>query len=298
MDKQEIFNSSVNTKFFGLLGNPLGQSAAPFMHNSVYQKLGIDALYVPLELSMEQLEPVVANLENFHYAGSGVTMPFKTQVHKYLDVLADSARFTEVVNTIVFEEGKKIGHNTDGTGFVLSLQKQLGLEIPDHNYLILGAGGAGTAIACALAMEGAKDIKSLCIAKDYFCAETLFDRVDRHFPSVCTIGEMTEKSIAAALEKYDVIIHATKVGMYPKVDDILFAPDLLKPHHIVADVVYVPVETTLLREAAARGCRTLSGLWMNTYQAAEQMRLWLGIEPPMEYMYNHSLEYLMAQGKA
>ncbi|MCC8178239.1 MAG: hypothetical protein LIO38_03870, partial [Cloacibacillus sp.] len=73
MDKQEIFNSSVNTKFFGLLGNPLGQSAAPFMHNSVYQKLGIDALYVPLELSMDQLEPVVANLENFHYAGSGVT---------------------------------------------------------------------------------------------------------------------------------------------------------------------------------------------------------------------------------
>ncbi len=298
MDKQEIFNSSVNTKFFGLLGNPLGQSAAPFMHNSVYQKLGIDALYVPLELSMDQLEPVVANLENFHYAGSGVTMPFKTQVHKYLDGLADSARFTEVVNTIVFEEGKKIGHNTDGTGFVLSLQKQLGLEIPEHNYLILGAGGAGTAIACALAMEGAKDIKSLCIAKDYFCAETLFDRVDRHFPFVCTIGEMTEKSIAAALEKYDVIIHATKVGMYPKVDEILFDPDLLKPHHIVADVVYVPVETKLLREAAARGCRTLSGLWMNTYQAAEQMRLWLGIEPPMEYMYNHSLEYLKSQGKA
>ena len=268
------------------------------MHNSVYQKLGIDALYVPLELSMDQLEPVVANLENFHYAGSGVTMPFKTQVHKYLDGLADSARFTEVVNTIVFEEGKKIGHNTDGTGFVLSLQKQLGLEIPEHNYLILGAGGAGTAIACALAMEGAKDIKSLCIAKDYFCAETLFDRVDRHFPFVCTIGEMTEKSIAAALEKYDVIIHATKVGMYPKVDEILFDPDLLKPHRIVADVVYVPVETKLLREAAARGCRTLSGLWMNTYQAAEQMRLWLGIEPPMEYMYNHSLEYLKAQGKA
>ena len=148
-------------------------------------------------------------------------------------------------------------------------------------------------------MEGAKDIKSLCIAKDYFCAETLFDRVDRaHSPFVCTIGEMTEKSIAAALERYDVIIHATKVGMYPKVDEILFDPDLLQPHHIVADVVYVPVETKLLREAADRGGRTLSGLWMNTYQAAEQMRLWLGIEPPMEYMYNHSLEYLKSQGKA
>ena len=119
MEDVKMFNTTVKTKCFGLLGSPLGQSAAPFMHNSVYQKLGVDALYVPLELTMDQLEPVVANLENFHYAGSGVTMPFKTQVHKYLDGLADSARFTEVVNTIVFEDGKKIGHNTDGTGFVL-----------------------------------------------------------------------------------------------------------------------------------------------------------------------------------
>ncbi len=293
-----MFNTTVNTRFFGLLGNPLSQSAAPFMHNSVYQKLGIDALYVPLELSMEQLEPVVKNLENFHFAGSGVTMPFKTQVHKYLDGLADSARFTEVVNTIVFEDGKKIGHNTDGTGFVLSLKKQLGLAIPEHNYLLLGSGGAGTAIACALAMDGARDIRSLCIAKDYFCAETLFSRVDKHFPGVCNIGEMTEKTIKESLANYDVVIHATKVGMYPHSDDILFNPDMLKPNHIVCDVVYVPAETRLLREAAARGCRTLSGLWMNTYQAAEQMRLWVGIEPPMDYMYSHSLEYLKEQGKA
>ena len=298
MESFEMFNATVNTKFFGLLGNPLSQSAAPFMHNSVYQKLGIDALYVPLELAMDQLEPVVRNLENFHYAGSGVTMPFKTQVHKHLDGLADSARFTEVVNTIVFEDGKKIGHNTDGTGFVLSLKKQLGLNIPDHKYLLLGSGGAGTAIACALAMEGAKDIKSLCIAKDYFCAETLHDRVDKHFPGICTIAEMTDKSIAYGLAEYDVIIHATKVGMYPHADEMLFAPELLSPHNIVCDVVYVPVETKLLREAAKRGCRTLSGLWMNTYQAAEQMRLWLGLEPPVDYMYSHSLEYLRAQGKA
>lgn len=293
-----MFNTTVDTKFFGLLGKPLSQSAAPFMQNSVYQKLGIDALYVPLELEMDQLEPVVANLENFHYAGSGVTMPFKTQVHKYLDELADSARFTEVVNTIVFENGRKIGYNTDGTGFVLSLKNQLRLSIPEHRYLLLGAGGAGTAIACALAMEGAKDIKSLCIARDYFCAETLFSRVDRHFPSVCTIGEMTEKSIASALEKYDVVIHATKVGMYPNADETLFDPGMLDPRHIVADVVYVPAETKLLREAAARGCTTLSGLWMNAYQAAEQMRLWLGVEPPIDYMFSHSLEYLRSQGKA
>ena len=294
----EIFNTSVDTKFFGLLGNPLGQSAAPFMHNSVYQKLGMDCLYVPLEISVEQLEPVIKNLENFHYAGSGVTMPFKTQVHKYLDGLADSAKYTDVVNTIVFEDGKKIGYNTDGTGFVLSLERQLSLDIPKHNYLILGSGGAATAIACALAMKGARDIRSLCIAKDYICAEALCSKVSRYFPSVCTIGEMTCKSIEESLKEYEVVIHATKVGMFPKSDDILFDPDLLRPENIVCDVVYVPVMTKLLREAASRGCKTLSGLWMNTYQAAEQMRLWTGIEPLIEYMYENSLEYLRLQGKA
>ena len=293
-----MFNTTVNTKFFGLLGSPLSQSAAPFMQNSVYQKLGMDCLYVPLEIDLEQLEHVIKNLENFHYAGSGVTMPFKTHAYKYLDGLADSAKYTEVVNTIVFENGKKIGHNTDGTGFVLSLKNQLALVIPEHKYLILGSGGAATAIACALATEGAKDIRSLCIAKDYFCAETLYARVDKHFPMVCTIAEMTDKNIAESLEKYDVIIHATKVGMYPHCDDILFDPELLKPEHIVCDVVYVPVMTKLLKEAAARGCKTLSGLWMNTYQAAEQIRLWTGVEAPTDYMYEHSLEYLRSQGKA
>ena len=293
-----MFNATVSTKFFGLMGNPLGQSAAAFIHNSVYQKMGIDALYVPLEMEMADLGPAIENMEKFNYAGSGVTMPFKTQAHKYLDGLADSARHSQVVNTIAIDgEGRKIGHNTDGTGFVLSLKEQLGLKIPDHKYLILGSGGAATAIACALGAEGAKFIRSLCLGRDYFCAETLFERVEPHFPGVCGIGEMTDRTIAQGLEECDVIIHATKVGMFPETEAMLFEADLLKPNHVVCDVVYVPVDTMLLREAAKRGCTTLSGLWMNINQAAEQMRLWLGIDPPLDFMYQCGLEYLDKKGK-
>ena len=293
-----MFNATISTKLFGLMGNPLGQSAAPFMHNSVYQKLGIDALYIPIEMEMADLGPAIANMEKLRYAGSGVTMPFKTQAHKYLDGLADSAKHTEVVNTIVIgPDGKKIGHNTDGTGFVLSLEEQLGLDISEHRYLILGSGGAATAIACALAARGAPKIRSLCIAQDYFCAETLFKRVEAPFPGVCEIEEMTDRTIREGLDEFDVVIHATKVGMYPNTDEMLFDADLLLPNHIVTDVVYVPVDTKLLREAAKRGCRTLSGLWMNVNQAAEQMRLWLGIDPPLDYMYECGVEYLKAQGK-
>lgn len=293
-----MFNTTVNTKFFGLLGNPLGQSAAPFMHNRVYQEMGIDALYVPLELEMADLEIVLANLQKFNYAGTGVTMPFKTHAHKYLDGLADSARHTQVVNTVVInEDGKKIGHNTDGVGFVLSLKEQLGMNIAEHKYLILGSGGAATAIACALAADGAKHIQSLCLAKDYFCAETLLDRVESHFPGTCGIAEMTEKKIKEALEENDVIVHATKVGMFPHCESSLFSKELLRPEHVVCDVVYVPVETKLLQDAKSRGCTTLSGLWMNVNQAAEQMRLWLGIKPPLDFMYECGKEYLISQGK-
>lgn len=294
-----MFSATVNTRFFGLLGNPVGQSAAAFMHNSVYQKLGLDMLYVPLELEMGQLETVVRTMQLFNYAGTGVTMPFKTQVHKYIDGLADSARYTEVVNTIVIEkDGRKIGHNTDGTGFVESLEKQAGLNIPDHRYLVLGSGGAATAIVCALAMRGATAMRSLCILRDYFCAETLYSRVNAHFPGVCEIDEMNDRTIRKGLEEFDVIIHATKVGLYPKTDEVLFAPELLSASHLVCDVVYVPMETKLLIEAGKRGCRTLSGLWMNVYQAAEQMRLWAGIEkPPIDFMYQCGIEYLTREGK-
>jgi shikimate dehydrogenase len=294
-----MFNTTTSTKLFGLMGKPLGQSAAPYMHNSVYQKLGIDALYIPIEMDMADLGPAIENMTKLRFAGTGVTMPFKTQAHKFLDGLADSALFTEVVNTVeITADGKKIGHNTDGTGFVLSLENQLGLSIPEHRYLLLGAGGAGTAIACALAMKGAKTIRSLCIAQDYFCAETLFGKVEPHFPGICEIAEMTDGSIRSSLRDFDVVIHATKVGMYPNCDEILFDPDFLAPSNIVCDVVYVPVKTKLLIEAVQRGCRVLSGLWMNVNQAAEQMRIWLGLNnPPLDFMYEGSYDFLKSQGK-
>lgn len=294
-----MFNATIHTKLFGLLGNPLGQSAAPFMHNSVYQKLGYDALYIPNEITLEELGPILQNMEKFNYGGIGVTMPFKTQAYKFLDGLADSAKYTEVVNTATIEpDGRKIGHNTDGTGFVQSLQDQLGLKIPNHRYLILGSGGAATAIACELAARGAENIRSLCIMQDYFCAETLYSRVEKHFPGVCQIGEMNDKTIKQGLEEYDVVIHATKVGMHPKCGEMLFDPAWISASHKVCDVVYVPVETKLLQEAKKRGASTLSGLWMNVNQAAEQMRLWLDIDPPLDFMYQCGLEYLIAQNKA
>ena len=293
-----MFCSTVNTKFIGLFGNPLGQSAAPFMHNSAYQALGMDCFYAPYEIEKDGLGPVMKNLRRFHFAGASVTMPFKAVVHEYLDELDVSAQCTQVVNTVVIkEDGRLIGYNRDGSGCVEALQRRLGLAVPDHRYLLLGAGGAASAVSASLAQSGAKDVRILNIKNDFAMAEHLKERLDMFYPGVASIGYLDDGNIKAGLGEYDVVIHATRVGMFPDADAVLFDTSWLRPEQTVCDVVYVPAETRLLREAKARGCQTMSGLWMNVTVAASQMKLWWGIDAPTDFMYQCAANFLRSQGR-
>lgn len=287
-----IFVPSVTTRFFALFGNPLGFTASPWMHNHVFRKLGMDCLYSPYEIPEDGLETVVKNMGAFHIAGANVTMPFKAKVSKYLDALAESARTTEVVNTIsVDADGKKTGHNTDGEGFVRSLSDQMRLDVPNLKYVLFGTGGAASAIACSLASKGVRTILTLCRDESSPHVENFRKHLDAHFPGVCTIRKMTDASIRDGVAGRDVIINATKVGMFPKVDDVLFDTSVLGPDHVVCDVIYNPKETRLLVEAKKRGCRTLSGLWMLVYQGAEAFRLWTGVTPPTDYMFETACRF-------
>ena len=293
-----MFTSTCDTKFIGLFGNPLKQSAAPYMHNSVYQGLGMDCFYVPYEINMDDLEHVIKNLKRFHFAGASVTMPFKGVVYRFLDGLDESAECTEVVNTVVITpEGRLIGHNCDGIGCVTALESRCGLRIPENRYLMLGAGGAASAVSAALAQSGADYIRILNIKEDFQIAQKLKERLDKFYPGVCEIDVMSDETIQKHLDDCNVVIHATKVGMYPNTKDVLFNTEWLKPTHTVCDVVYVPVETRLIREAKLRGCATLSGLWMNVNVAAVQMKLWFGIEAPKDFMYQVGVNYLRSQGR-
>lgn len=293
-----MFTSTVNTKYIGLFGDPLGQSAAAYLHNSVYQHLGMDCFYGLYEMKMDDIGEALKNLRRFHFAGASVTMPFKTVVYKYLDELAESAKCTEVVNTIVVSsDGRLTGHNADGSGCVSALQGKCGLAIKDHRYLILGAGGAASAVAAALAQNGAPEVRILNIKKDFAMAEKLKSRLDKFYPGVSNIGVMNDGEIKESLKEHDVVIHATRLGMFPNVDQVLFDTSWLKPSHTVMDVVYVPAETRLLREAKAIGCKTMSGLWMNVNGAATQMKLWFGIDAPLDFMYSAEVEFLRSQGR-
>ncbi len=278
MEASHPFVPSVKTRFFALFGNPLGFTASPWMHNHVFQKLGMDCLYSPYEISDDELETVVKGMHAYHIAGANVTMPFKARVWKYLDGLADSAN-------VIDENGRKTGHNTDGEGFVKSLVDRLSLDVPNESYVLFGAGGAASAIACTLASRGVASILTLCRDENSVHVENMKRHLDLHFPGVCEFRKMTDESLRSALDERNVLINATKVGMYPKVDEVLFDTSLLAPRHVVCDVIYNPKETKFLVEAKKRGCRTLSGLWMLVNQGAEAFRLWTGITPPVEYMF-------------
>lgn len=289
----QIFVPSVNTKFFVLFGDPLAFSVSAWMHNHVFRKLGMDCLYSPLETAEGELGTAVKTMETWHCAGANVTMPFKAKVVPYLDDLADSARYTEVVNTIVFgEDGRKVGHNTDGEGFVQSLYSPLGLDVPSKEYLILGAGGAASAIACTLAAKGVKRILVLSRKSSFHRVEALKKRMDDHFPGVCSIDEMSEDVLRRAVPAHEVIINATKVGMGPYADQTVFNTDLLSPSQAVCDVVYNPRETKMILEAKKKGCKAIGGLWMLVNQGAEALRLWTGIEPPVDFMYETACRFL------
>jgi len=293
-----MFSPTCDTKFIGLFGNPLTQSAASYMHNSVYQGLGIDCFYAPYEVSEEDLEHIIKNLKRFRFAGASITMPFKTVVYKFLDGLAESAACTEVVNTVaIVPDGQLIGHNCDGVGCVSALESRCGLRIPENRYLVLGAGGAASAVSVALAQSGASHIQVLNIKDDFQIAEKLKNQLDKFYPGLCEIDIMNNETIKTYLENCNVVIHATKVGMYPKTNNVLFNTQWLKPSHTVCDVVYVPVETRLLKEARQRGCTTLSGLWMNVNVAAAQMKLWFDIDAPKDFMYQIGVNFLRSQGR-
>lgn len=288
-----IFVPSIHTKFFVLFGDPLSFSVSAWMHNHVFRKLGMDCLYSPLEVTEGELETAVKTMETWHCAGANVTMPYKAKIVPYLDDLADSARYTGVVNTIVLgENGRKTGHNTDGEGFVQSLYSPLGLDVPSKEYLILGAGGAASAIACTLSSKGVKRILILSRKSSFHRVEGLKKRMDEHFPGVCAIDEMSEDVLRRAVPAHEVIINATKVGMGSYADQTLFDTDLLSPSQSVCDVVYNPRETKMILEAKEKGCKTLGGLWMLVNQGAEAFRLWTGIEPPAEYMYETACRFL------
>lgn len=264
----------------GVFGDPIAHSKSPAMHNAALATAGVNGLYMPLHVRPEQLEAAVKGIVALGYRGVNVTIPHKEEVMKYLDVIDDSARLIGAVNTIVNDNGKLTGYNTDGIGYVRSLKEEAVPELAGKKIAVLGAGGAARGAIYALALEKPERISILNRTAER--AEALASDLRRHGLGNITGSGMEEA--AAVLASADIVINTTAAGMHPHIDDVPVNPELIREGTAVSDLIYNPLETRLLREARLRGCVVHGGLGMFVYQGAVAFEHWLGIPAPVETM--------------
>lgn len=272
----------------GLVGAGIQASLSPRLHEKEGDAQGLRYMYRLIDLdvlglSARNLPEIVASAERLGFSGLNITYPCKQAVIEQLDELSADARAIGAVNTVVFKDGRRLGHNTDWSGFKEGFRRAL----PDaarNRVVQFGAGGAGAAVAHALLGLEARELR--IIDTDRARARDLAATLRARF------GEGRAKAIedtAEAMAGADGLVNATPSGM-AKFPGMVLPPDLLSPEVWVADVVYFPIETELLREARARGCRTMPGAGMAVFQAAGAFRLFTGIEPDAERMVAHFIE--------
>ncbi|MDY0094066.1 MAG: shikimate dehydrogenase [Candidatus Vecturithrix sp.] len=274
---------SVHTKLVILLGNPLGHSYSALMHNHVFEKLKMDYCYWPVEVSAENLAAVFAGLIRMNVGGFNVTIPHKVRIMELLDEIDPFAAVIGAVNTICIKEGRTRGYNTDGEGFLKALETERDISIAGKNVFILGCGGAARAIAMTFAFHDAGKV-FLCnrtISK----AEQLAAEIHQKIRPCAEVIPQISAEMAPALRTCQVLVNCTCVGMHPDEASIPLDKALLFQELVVADVVYNPLMTRLLRAAQRMGCRVVDGLGMLVYQGAEAFNLWTGITPPVQEMF-------------
>ena len=276
---------SGTTTLLALLGSPVGHSGSPAMYNYSFDRLGIDYAYVAFDVKEDQMEDAIKAMKLFNMRGCNVTMPGKNVAVKYMDELSPAAKLIGAVNTIVNDNGKLTGHNTDGIGFVQNL-KEHNVDVKGKKIVVAGGGGAATAVQVQCALDGAKEI-TIFNKKDAFFERTLntakkiedgVDGVKVNVYDIDDIAKMTEEILSA-----DIFVNATIVGMKP-MDDMSVVKDLSAFHKdlVVCDVVYNPIETKLLKEAKEAGCKTVGGKGMLLWQGVAAFKLYTGKDMPVE----------------
>jgi len=271
----------VRTQFCGVIGNPIGHSLSPAIHNAAFRKLRLNFVY--LAWQVETIGDAIKGLRALgNFRGASVTIPHKVAAIPFLDHVEMTAQRIGAINTIVAEQGKLAGYNTDATGALRALREG-GAELKGRHIVVLGSGGAARAIAFALAVEsgmgkltllGIDDTERACLAQD----------IRSHVTLTVEDFHLDEASLRRVLPDAHVLIHCTPVGMSPKADSTCIPPALLHSDLSVMDIVYNPLETRLLKDAKRAGCRTIPGLEMFLNQAVTQFELWTNQPAPIYVM--------------
>lgn len=276
------------TRVCGIIGDPIEHTMSPVMHNAAFRRLGIDSVYLPFRVRKEDVEWAVYAVRALNIRGLNVTIPHKAAVIPHLDGLDPSAERMGAVNTIVNNNGVLTGYNTDAEGFVRALREN-GVEPAGANIVILGAGGASRGISFLLADAGA-DLTILNRSPER--AEELAGKIFSASGRRVRALPLDEENLALVLEKADVLVNTTRLGMVPDADLSPVPSGLLRSGLVVFDIVYNPVKTRLLADAGAAGARAIGGLEMLVWQGALAFTIWTGREAPVDLMRGAAVEAL------
>lgn len=254
-------------RIYGVLGNPVGHSLSPAMHNAAFKAVGVNAVYVAFESS--DLKGSIEGMRALGIGGMSITIPFKTSVIPLLDELDPLGERIGAVNTILNREGRLVGFNTDGLGAMKALETEI--DPAGKRCLLVGAGGAARGIGFMARESGMKlAVANRSVERGRALADLL------ECPSI-PLERVREIEV-------DVMIQTTPAGMFPHEDASPVPDDVFRKGMVVMDIIYNPRNTRFLKSARSRGCLAMGGLEMFIHQGAEQFRLWTGLNPPVDVM--------------
>jgi shikimate dehydrogenase len=283
---------SGKTRVCGVIGDPVKHSLSPVMHNVAFEELNLDFVYLAFRVRTEELREAIIGARSLDIHGLNVTMPHKNAVTRYLDEIDSTARSIGAVNTILNNKGRLLGYNTDGIGALKALEEN-GITLNEKKLLLLGAGGAGKAIA----FHAAREVEELVILnRTPEKAKKLAEVLRKEFNNKINGNAFSTEIMKEELRDTDILVNATSVGMHPDGNRSLVSPSLLKPDLYVMDIIYNPLETKLAKDAKALGAKVVSGIEMLVYQGAASFEVWTNHPAPVKVMKKAVLNKLSDLG--
>lgn len=273
-----------HTVLTGLLGSPVAHSISPMMHNEGFRQLNLDYVYLCFDVGTDNLKTAVEGMKTMGVRGFNCTMPDKNLMCELADELSPAARLIGAVNTVLNEDGKLKGYNTDGIGYMQAV-KDAGHNIIGKNMTLLGAGGAATAVCVQAALDGVAQINVFSIRDQFFeRAQKMVDTINKETNCKASLYDFEDETVLKkSIADSHILTNGTSVGMAPNTDNcIIKDKSFFHEGLIVSDVIYNPRETKLLKMAKEAGCETFNGLYMLLYQGAEAFKIWTGKEMPVE----------------
>ncbi len=270
-----------STKLLGIIGNPVGHSLSPAMHNAAFQALGMNCVYVPLAVEPHMVGDALKGLIAFGFLGANVTVPYKETVIPFMDTLSSDASCIGAVNTLIMKEGRLLGFNTDWIGFLNHLS-EIGFDVSRARVLVLGSGGSARAVVYALCSRRAHVI--LC-SRNAVTAQAIIRDISRLLVD-CSIRFVPLEKLGFLDLAADLVVNTTPVGMSPDPGSCPWPEGIPFPKCSLAyDLVYDPQETKFMEAAGKAGAISSNGLGMLVHQAAAAFKIWTaGVEPPIEIM--------------